>query len=310
MWLRMVCLTAAVAVYGADAVPEAPRRGSSRWGPEDQRGAMNLVTPEKTLEAARLIRTGKMYQLGREYDEAMPQVSGRSYSLVIPTPGPAMGTNRIKGHEEFVATQIGQVGTQFDSLGHVGIGDIFYNGTPEDEFLTPKGLTKLGVENVGAFFTRGVLLDIAGLKGKKRLDRGEEITGEDLKRGLARHNLQLRPGDIVLLHTGWGDLWKVDNALFTSGEPGIGISAAKFLAQQQVALVGADTWGVDVVPHPTPGLMHPAHQILLTQNGIYLLENLNTSELARDGVREFAFVFAPLRLKGATGSPGNPIAVR
>jgi kynurenine formamidase len=99
----------------------------------------------------------------------------------------------------------------------------------------------------------------------------------------------------------------VDNTLFMSGEPGIGLAAGRF--QKQVALVGSDNWGIDVVPNRDPELIHPVHQLLITQNGVYLLENLDTSALARDKVYEFAFFFAPLRMKGATGSPGNPIAV-
>jgi kynurenine formamidase len=240
----------------------------------------------------------------------MPQVSGRTFSLIIPQTAPPQGKNQIVGHDEFLATQIGQVGTQLDGLGHVGIGTTFYNGYDRREFATYRGLTSLGIENVGVFFTRGILLDIAALKGKARLDKGYEITDTDLKGALARQKLSISAGDAVLLHTGWGDLWMVDNALFTSGEPGIGINAARFLVQQQISIVGADTWGVDVAPGASPDVIYPAHQILIAESGTYIVENLNTSELARDKVQEFAFVFAPLRLKGATGSPGNPIAVR
>jgi kynurenine formamidase len=294
----------------AQDLPQPPKRGSSRWGKDDQRGAINYITPAKTIEAARLIQTGKIYSLGRVYEEAMPQVSGRTFSLIIPQTAPPQGKNRIVGHDEFLATQIGQVGTQLDGLGHVGIGDTFYNGFDRREFATYHGLTSLGIENVGVFFTRGILLDIAALKGKARLDKGYEITEADLKQALEKQKLRISPGDAVLIHTGWGALWMVDNVLFTSGEPGIGIGAARYLASQQIALAGADTWGVDVIPGASLDLIHPAHQILITENGTYILENLDTSALVRDKVQEFAFVFAPLRLKGATGSPGNPIAVR
>jgi kynurenine formamidase len=294
----------------AQELPQPPARGSSRWGADDQRGASNLITPNKVLEASRLIRTGQIISLGRIYEESMPQVSGRTYTLVIPQPAPPAGRNRIVGHDEFVASQIGQVGTQLDALGHVGIGDIFYNGNNRNEFVTGKGLSKLGIENAGPFFTRGLLLDIAALKGKTRLEKGYEITADDLQQALAKEKLEIRPGDAVILHTGWGALWKVDNALYASGEPGIGISAAKFLASQQISLVGADTWGVDVSPNPVPDLMFPAHQILITLNGIHPLENLDTSQLAQEKVWEFAFFLAPLKLKGATGSPGNPVAIQ
>jgi kynurenine formamidase len=101
-----------------------------------------------------------------------------------------------------------------------------------------------------------------------------------------------------------------DNTQYTQGAPGIGVGAAQFLADKEVIVVGSDNWGVEVMPNPDASLSAPVHQLLIARNGIYLHENLNTEELARDGVYEFAYVFAPLRLKGATGSPGNPIAIR
>ena len=308
--LAAICLAAGFPGRSAAGdLPQPPKPGSSPWGKDDQRGAANRLTPQKVLEAVQLIKKGGVYSLGRVYEEGMPLVGTRSFTLLIPRSDPPAGKNRIVGNDEFLATQIGQVGTQLDGLGHVGIDGIFYNGLKAEEFITPSGLTRLGVENVGVFFTRGVLLDIAALKGKPRLEKGHEITEEDLQRALRKNDLEIRPGDVVLIHTGWGSLWNVDNELYNSGQPGIGVSAAKFLVQKQIVLVGADNWGVEVAPNPVPDLMFPVHQILLTQNGIHTLENLDTSALARDKVYEFAFVFAPLRLKGATGSPGNPVAI-
>ena len=195
-------------------------------------------------------------------------------------------------------------------MGHVGIGDIFYNGYDRREFQTAKGLTKLGIENAGAFLTRGVLLDIAGLKGTTRLDKEYEITAQDLRDALEREKVEIHKGDAVLIHTGWGTLWKVDNDLFNSGEPGIGVEAANFLVSQEICMVGSDSWATEVIPNPNPDLAFPVHQILIPLNGIYNLENLDTSALARDKVYEFAFFFAPLKLKGFAGSPGNPVAIR
>ena len=291
-------------------LPQAPRPGSSRWGREDQRGAANLLTAAKVLEAAQLIRTGNVYQLGRLYEQGMPLFGRRQFTGLMPAPfGPA-GKNQASALEELLIAEIGQVGTQLDGLGHFGIADVFYNGNIRRDFQTASGLTKLGIENAGVFLTRGILLDITALKGIARLEKGQQITAQDLSDALKRQNLTIRPGDVVLIHTGWGQLWNVDNALFNSGEPGIDISAARFLAEQQISLVGSDTWGLDVVPGRDSEVLFPAHQILLTLNGIYNLENLDTSELARDRIYEFAFFFAPLRLKGFTGSPGNPVAIR
>ena len=115
---------------------------------------------------------------------------------------------------------------------------------------------------------------------------------------------------MVLIHTGWGALWMKDNAKYLATAPGIGLAAGQFLADAEVVVVGADNSAIDVSPNPNPSLSAPVHQLLIARNGIYLHENLATEELARDSVYEFAYVFSPLRLKGATGSPGNPIAVR
>jgi kynurenine formamidase len=289
---------------------EAQRWYPSRWGAEDQRGAANRMTPAKTLEAKELIREGKVYQLGRVYEAGMPMFGSRTYSLRIPQTFKMPGSNQPTYHDDLVSTELGQVGTQFDGLGHIGIGDLFYNGNNRNDFAQPEGLTKLGVENVGPLFTRGVLIDVAKFKGTPQLASGYEITPDDLRGALKSQNVEIRSGDVVVVHTGWGALWMKDNAKFTQGAPGIGVAAAQFLVDEEVMVVGADTFGVEVFPNPDASLGAPVHQLLLARNGIYLHENLNTEELARDAVYEFAYVFAPLRLKGATGSPGNPIAIR
>jgi kynurenine formamidase len=294
----------------AQELTQPPAPGSSKWGPDDQCGNANLITPNKVLEAIGTIRAGRIVSLGRVYEESMPEVGGRSYSVVIPQPSLPVGRNRIVGHEEFVASQIGQVGTELDALGHVGISDIFYNGNNRNDFVTARGLTKLGTEPAGVFLTRGLLLDIDAVKQQDRLEKGHEITVEDLQQALNREKLEMQPGDAVILNTGWGTLWNVDNVLHASGEPGIEISDAKFLASRQILLVGADSWGADVSPNPSPDLMFPSHQILITLNIIYPLENLDTSQLARERTWEFAFFLAPLKLKGATGSSGNRVAIQ
>ena len=282
----------------------------SRWGAADQRGAANRITPAKVLEAKSLISRGTVYQLGRVYETAMPMFGTRHYSLRIPQGFGPQGTNKTVYHDEVVSAEIGQVGTQFDGLGHIGVGDLFYNGHNRQEFAKAEGLTKLGVENVGAIVTRGVLIDVAAYKKVPRLDGGYEISVADLQGALKRQGLELRAGDVALVHTGWGSLWIKDNAAFTRNAPGIGLAAGQYLVDRQVTMVAADTWSVEVVPNPNAALAFPVHQLLIPRNGIYIFENLLTEELARDRAYEFAFMFAPLRLKGATGSPGNPISIR
>ena len=284
----------------------------SRWGADDERGAANLLTPAKVLEAVQLVKQGKVYQLGRVYERGMPLYGDRQYNLYIPNSATLKGAgkNQLTYHEEIVTAEIGQVGTQFDGLGHVGIGDRFYNGNDRRAFATPYGLEKLGIEKAGVFVTRGVLLDAAAYKGVAMLPDKYEITVEDLQGILAREQIDIRQGDVVIFHTGWGSLWRVDNKRYNAVEPGPGIAAARWLADKGMVMAGGDSWSVEVMPNPDPSLVNPVHQEWMTKRGIYNLENLDTTELARDRVYEFMFIFCPLRLKGATGSPGNPIAIR
>ena len=259
---------------------------------------------------------GKVYSLGRVYEHGMPLPGKRHFSLTIPgspTGGPS-GKNQGVYHDDLFSGEIGQIGTQLDGLGHVGVrigdDDYFYNGFRRSQFGTAYGLEKLGIENVGVFFTRGVLVDVAAAHRVERMKAGEVITPGDLEAALKAEGLAVREGDVVLIRTGHGRLWMKDNAAYGAGEPGIGMEAARWLADRKIALVGTDTWATEVVPPEDPDRPFPVHQHLLVRNGIYNLENLDLEDLARDRVHEFAFIFAPLRLKGATGSPGNPIAVR
>jgi kynurenine formamidase len=300
----------------AGETPIGPKWWPSEWGPQDQRGAANRLTPDKVLAARDLIRTGQIYQLGRLYEHGMPIPGKRHFSLTIPglpTGGPN-GKNRLVHNDELVSGEIGQIGTQFDGLGHIGVrmggDDVFYNGNKLSEFGDSYGLKKLGVENVGPIFTRGVLLDVARTRGERSLPRGYVITPKDLQAALSAAGTTIRQGDAVLIRTGHGQWWMVDNAKFSDGEPGIGIEAARWLTEQKIVLVGSDNWAVEAVPPADPDRPFEVHQWLLVRNGVYLLENLDLEQLANDRVGEFAFVFLPLRLKGATGSPGNPVAIR
>lgn len=296
--------------------PIGPRWWPSEWGANDQRGAANRITPAHVKQAAGLIHEGKIYSLGRVYEHGMPLPGKRHFSLTIPgspTGGPS-GKNQGVYHDDLFSGEIGQIGTQLDGLGHVGVhignDDYFYNGFRRSQFGTAYGLEKLGVENVGVFFTRGVLADVAAARGVERMRAGEVVTPRDIEAALKARNVEVREGDVILIRTGHGRLWMKDNEAYGAGEPGIGIDAARWLSDHKIALVGADTWATEVVPAEDPERPYPAHLHLLVRHGIYNLENLDLEELARDHVGEFAFIFAPLRFKGATGSPGNPIAVR
>lgn len=299
-----------------DKGPLADKFWPSEFGSDDERGAANRLTPQKTVRAAQLVKQGRVFQLGRLYEQGMPVPGKRHFSLTIPglPTNRASGSNRIVSNDELVSGEIGQVGTQFDGLGHVGVHmngeDLFYNGNKLSEFGDTYGLKKLGVENAGVFFTRAVLLDVCALRGNDRLPAGYVITPDDLAACLEKAKLKIEEGDVVLIRTGHGKLWMKDNQAYGEGEPGLGLAGAKYLTDRKVVLIGADTWAIEVVPHENKEMAFPVHQWNLTKNGVYHLENLDLEELATAEAYEFCFMFSPLRLKGATGSPGNPIAVR
>ena len=295
----------------------------SKWGAGDQAGASNSLTPAKAVEAGRLIKNGKVYSLGRVYEAGMPFFGTRSWNLKIPSApfyGPA-GRNKLIANEEYLCAEIGQVGVQFDGLAHIGVetkgphdnsGKLYYNGFNATEVHGPFGMKQLGVEHVKPFVTRAVLFDVKGLKGRN-LQRGEEITAQDLREALARQHIteaDFGEGDVALVRSGWGDQWMVvDNKTYYDGEPGVGLEACQWLIDKGACLIGADNWGVEVQPSPDPELSFPCHQLCLTMHGVYLFENLTFEGPIQDGVSVAAFFFSPVPIKGATGSPGNPILI-
>ena len=253
----------------------------------------------------------------------MPIAPGRVYALRMPggpTGGPYGDKSRTIWNDEFISTEIGQIGTQMDALGHLGCmcglkGDktnmLFYNGNKLSDMWSPYGLKKLGMEQAGPFFTRGILFDAQGLKGRV-LDVGEEIQLADLKACLERQGVAeetITPGDAVFVRTGHGSRWYTETATFYDGAPGIGLECARWFSDKQVVVVGADNFAVEVVPPVDPEVFHPCHQHLIMKHGIHLHEGMTFEGLIERGVYVFAYVFAPLPIVGATGSPGNPIAV-
>lgn len=291
--------------------PSPPeKRCPSPWGANDERGAANHMTPETVLKGIGLIKQGKMYELGRVLEPAMPNFGARRYAIHTARSFIPPSANKLLGNEELVITELGQIGTQFDGLPHIAIGETLYNCKRMDEVATGSGFTKLGVEKVGGIVTRGVLLDVAAIKGVEMLEAGYEITVADLKETMQRQGVTPSAGDAVLIHTGWGKLWMKDNARYNSGQPGIGIPAAEWLAKVNPILVGSDNSGIEVQPQPDKALAFPVHQIFIPTHGIFLLENLDLGALARDKTYEFAFVVLPLKIKGGTGSTVAPIAIK
>jgi kynurenine formamidase len=268
------------------------------------------MTPQSVLKASKLIRTGEVFELGHVLSADMPVSGDRRFEVHTKRTNHVPGTNKRGSNEELVVGEIGQVGTQFDMFSHQSIGNSMYNCLELDAISSRRGFTKLGVEHVGTLMTRGIVLDIAGLKGVEMLAADYEITPADLQAALKRQSLTIEAGDAVIVNTGYSRLWGKENSRYMKGHPGIGVAAAEWLAKQNPMLVGADTLAVEVSPNPDKNLNLPVHQIMLVVNGIHLLENLRLHDLVGKGVNEFAFIVQPLKIEGATGSTVAPIAIR
>jgi kynurenine formamidase len=322
-WLTGLTLfTLATPPTAAQTRAQGPWWPHPIWGPNDQAGSSNWITPEKILASLRLVKTGTVYELGQAYEAGMPLFGPRTYSLTIPAPsGQTFGKNRLVYNDEMVTAEIGQVGTQFDGPGHIGQRlrmadgtekDVYYNGHTWEEVGGRYGLVKLGIENVKPILTRGVLIDIAGAKGVAMLQSGYEVSVADVRAALTRQGMteaSIQPGDAILFHYGWAALWK-EPAKYSAGQPGIGLEVAQWIVDRKPSMVGSDSPGLEVGPNPDPELAYPVHGELIPKHGIWNLENLHFEELVAERAWEFLFVFTPIRFTGATGSPGRPIAIR
>lgn len=272
---------------------------------------MNHMKPAAVLAATKLIRTGEVIELGHVLNGSMPFSGSRRFDMHTKRTVMNPETNRRGSNEETVISEIGQVGTQFDGFAHQTHDALFYNCFKVDEVATRSGFTKLGIHNVGMIMTRGVMIDVAALKGVDMLPTGYEITTEDFQAALKRQGSVLRPGDVVLIHGGWGKLWGKDNVRYLSGgHAGIGVRAAEWLIKQDPILLGADNGSVEIGPNPDKQISLPVHQLALVVHGVHLLENLKLDELAAKQVYEFAFIMQPLKIQGGTGSTVAPVAVR
>lgn len=285
----------------------------SQHGADDTLGAINFLSPEKVIEAAKLIKTGKTYALGVELGRETPGYGTRTFQLFAvgagDGSGATQGTNKMTFNDDWIMTWIG-IGSQIDGLGHLGIDHRYYNGTHVSEFWVADGLTKFGIDTLPPIVTRGVLLDIAAYRGEKIMQAGTAINRKDIEGAMNAQKVTIGKGDVVILNTGWQALAMSDPEKFLSGQPGLGLEGAKFLASKDVVAVGADQWGLEVTPGEDPELVFPVHQELLAKNGIYILENMKTDELVADKAWEFLFVLGQPKLKGAVQGIINPVAIR
>jgi kynurenine formamidase len=290
----------------------------SHWGPDDEAGALNEITPATVLAAVSLVRTGTVHDLAHVLHADVPVFPGRTFRSYLttnyhhinrrhPCGGPeGLGRNAVNWVvEQITATQ--QMGTHMDALNHLQVGDRTYNGHRLGDIAEDHGTNRLGVDTLPQVVTRGLLLDVAAVRGVARLEPGDVVTVADAEAALGDRSL--RPGDAVLVHTGWGRLWGVDDERYSSGEPGPGLALAGWLAEQRVALTGSDTWSYGPVPPEDPDEPFVVPQTLNVRHGVVVLENLRLAEVAAAGLREFLLVVSHAQLRGATGAWVTPLAI-
>ncbi len=309
---RLVSGAVSIVVFSAGIAAAADCK-PSKWGKDDEIGAANLVTPARVLDAIKLVKQGKTHPLGIIIDANTPAFPPRRLSLEVVQPG-QQGGKRLFGYQGSYNDDLAQlwfgIGPQLDGLGHLGQDGVYYNCNNEKDFAEITGLKKLGIEKVPPIVARGVLIDMAKHFNVPFLPAGKYFTAADIQAAAKAQSVTIKEGDVVLFHTGWTDAkLESDPNTWVSGEPGTSEDAAVWLASQNVIAVGADTWGVDVVPPEKENRPFFGHVTLIKENGIYLLETMNTGPLAKEGVREFLFVLGQARIRGAVQMIINPVAI-
>ena len=299
-------------LFGAAGTASAQDWTKSKWGPNDEIGAANYMTPELVLKAASLIKTGKTYALGIPVDTKTPAYPPRTFKLTVVQPGqagsPGLGPTKTTYNDDIIDTWVG-IGSQLDGLGHIGVEHVYYNGNKLADFADPTGLKKLGVEKVPPIVTRGVLLDMAAYYNTDVVKAGTAFNVKEIDEVAKKQGVEIRQGDVVIFHTGWLSLIGKDDKRYATGEPGLGVEGAKYLTGKGVVAIGADTWAVETIPFESKNVFE-VHQILLPMNGTYILENMDTAALAADKAYEFLFVLGQPRFKGGVQSMINPVAIR
>lgn len=284
----------------------------SAYGALDEIGAANLLTSQVVLDAVKLVKQGKTLSLAVPVDKDFPAFRHRSFQLYNIQPGQqagqSTGKNKFTFNDELVNAWTG-IGTQLNGIGHIGIDNVYYNGNKAADFVTINGVTKLGIEKVPPIVTRGVILDMTSHFGKEIVPGGTEFTVQDIQDVLKKENITLRKGDVVLFNTGWLELIGKDNKQFLETEPGIGMEAAKWLADKGIVAFGGDTWASEVYPDSKSGEEFPVNQYLLAKRGVYNLELIDSRPLVKEKIWEFMFVLGQPLYVGSTQVNINPVAI-
>jgi kynurenine formamidase len=310
----IVLLACASATAQTSTASTAPAWHTSKWGATDEIGAANYMTPALTKLAAGLVKTGKVYSLGITVNTTTPAFPPRTCALYVVQPGQTGSTDGLgptnTTYNDDILNCWNGIGTQLDGLGHIGVRDRYYNGNKWGEMATMGGLKKLGVDKVPPMVARGVLLDMAAYLGVDVVKEGTAFNKAEIDGAAKKQGVEIRQGDVVIFHTGWLSLITKDPKRFGSVEPGLGREGARHLVSKGVVAIGADTWGLEAIPFEQGAGVFEVHQILLPMNGTYILENVNTAELAKDKAFEFMFVLGQNKYEGAVQSMINPVAIR
>jgi kynurenine formamidase len=288
-----------------------------RWGQDDERGTVNFITPDKLVAAAALVRRGVVFDLGIPFDAKGPQPRGIRVNPIHTMS--ATGANQewpggYRYADDYVTMPL-QCASQWDALSHVFYDDQLYNGYPSS-MVDVGGANRNSIDKMAkGIVGRGVLIDIALLKGVESLEAGYVITPSDLDEASSRQGVEVGSGDIVLVRTGWRNVFTSSgdpDAFMRHGEPGIGLATCEWLHDREVAAIGCDNYAVEVVPSEADTL--PVHLILIRDMGMTLGEIFDFEELsadcASDGIYDFFFTAPPIKFTKAVGSPINPLAIK
>jgi kynurenine formamidase len=290
-----------------------------RWGSDDELGTVNLITPERVAAAAKLVKKGTIFDLGIPFDASGPQPGGGRINPVRLMSETGAQQDAFPGAfhyaDDFVFMPL-QAASQWDGLAHVYYDDQLYNGFPSSD-VGPHGAMHCSIDKLAkGIVGRGVLLDIAALKGVDWLEQGEVITPADLDAACERQGVTVGSGDILLFRTGWRTKFKQDKdpVSFMAGEPGIGLETPAWLNEHEVAVIASDNWAIEVLPGEVETELLPVHMVLIRDMGMTLGEILDLDELAADcaadGVWEFLLTGPPIKFTNAVGSPINPLAIK
>ena len=289
------------------------------WGKDDVLGAGNLMTANSIKAALAAVESGEIIELS--HDVAV----GAPYINPIQTPYVITLARTSKNMENFLRDNAGatnkvgfyleriemttHVSTHIDALGHVTIAAELYNGLDREDAASDIGLNHNGIDKSPPFIASGILIDVAAYKGVENLQAGYAISAADLQGALKKQGTAIPKGAIVFVHTGWGKNFTAKPQHYAHTGPGIGIEASKWLASKQVVAIGADNMALEVTPGEDPKVVFPVHQHLLVKQGIYIIENVKSDELAAKKLYQSTVIMLPTKFKGATGTPLRIIAL-